>query len=244
MKKLSLALRLAGSSLAIVASLAAGAGTAHAEETTDRLVELTQVRAMVVSEVRALGTTAGVTEQDLKLVVVKLAESERLLQAEAAATAQEAAAAAARDLAQREAAARAAARLPYVPVPSGTVSSPFGMRGTEMHEGIDFASAMYAPVVAAAAGTVTTAGHPYLAQGDAAAVVIIAHDATLSTLYGHLDDTVKRWTVKVGDRVEAGQVIGYVGMSGRSSGPHLHFMALERGVAVDPAPMFPAGSLR
>ena len=244
MKKSSLALRLAGSSLAIAASLAAGSGSAHAEENTDRLVELTQVRAAVVTEVRALGTSAGITEQDLKVVVHRLAESERLLRDETASSAQEAAAKAALELAAREAAARAAARLPYLPVPTGKVSSPFGMRGTELHEGIDFASAMYAPVVAAAAGTVTTAGHPYLEKGDTAAVVIIAHDATLSTLYGHLDDAMKKWTVKVGDRVTAGQVIGYVGMSGRSSGPHLHFMALERGVAVDPAPMFPAGSLR
>lgn len=244
MTKVSLAVRLAGSSLAIAASLAAGSGSAHAEENTDRLVELTQVRAAVVVEVRALGTSAGITEQDLKVVVQKLTESERLLRDEATAIAQETAATAARDLAARASAARAAARLPYLPVPTGKMSSPFGMRGAEMHEGIDFASAMYAPVVAAAAGTVTTAGHPYLAKGDTAAVVIIAHDPTLSTLYGHLDDTVKKWTVKVGDRVAAGQVIGYVGMSGRSSGPHLHFMALERGVAVDPAGMFPAGSLR
>lgn len=244
MNNTSIVIRVAVSSLAIAAVLASGAGTAHAEETADRLAELTQVRALVVSEVRELGATAGVTEQDLTVVVQKLAESERLLRDEAAANAERAAAESARERAQREIAARAAARLPYVPVPTGRVSSPFGMRGTEMHEGIDFASAMYAPVVAAAAGTVTTAGHPYLAQGDSAAVVIIAHDATLSTLYGHLDDTRMKWTVKVGERVEAGQVIGYVGLTGRSSGPHLHFMAFVRGKAVDPAPMFPAGSLR
>lgn len=244
MKKISLALRVAATSLAIAASLAGTAGAARAEELSDRAGELTQVRAAVVTEVRALGARDAVSEVELNAVVTQLAAADRLLAEEAAAREQREAAEHARHAAEREAAARAAARLPYIPVPTGKVSSPFGMRGAEMHEGVDFASAMYAPVVAAAAGTVTTAGHPYLAKGDTAAVVIVEHDATLSTLYGHLDDTVKRWTVKVGDRVEAGQVIGYVGMSGRSSGPHLHFMALERGVAVDPAPMFPAGSLR
>jgi murein DD-endopeptidase MepM/ murein hydrolase activator NlpD len=228
MNKTSFAHRLALSCVVIAGSLAVQGQTAHADETgVDELAQVTQARAAVIAQVRALGTLMGVSEEDLTNAVKRLGESARLVRQEAAA---------------REDAGRAAApaaRLPVMPVPSGTVSSPFGPRGAEVHEGIDFAASMYAPVVAAASGVVVAAGHPYRAQGDDAAVVIIAHDLELSTLYGHLDDKVKRWTVKVGDRVHAGQVIGYVGTSGRTSGPHLHFMALLHGKPVDPAPLFP-----
>lgn len=230
MIRTSFARRLALSCLVIAGSLAAHGQAAQANENSlEKLAQLTAKRAVVIAEVRALGSLDAVSDGDLRLVLTQLEESGRLLLAEVAA---------------RDDAARAAmppARLPVRPVPSGTTSSPFGLRGGEMHEGIDFAANMYAPVLAAASGTVITAGHPFLAQGDDAAIVIIAHDPELSTLYGHLDDKAMPWTVKVGDRVEAGQVIGYVGMSGRSTGPHLHFMAMDHGKPVDPALLLPAG---
>ena len=122
----------------------------------------------------------------------------------------------------------------------GIVSSPFGVRDGGFHNGLDVAAPMYTPVVAAAAGVVVTVGHPYLASGDTAEVVIIAHASNLSTLYGHLDDLQKLPPIKLGQRVEAGDVIGYVGMTGRTTGPHLHFMTIFDGKAIDPAPLLPA----
>ena len=75
--------------------------------------------------------------------------------------------------------------------------------------------------------------------GDTAVVVIIAHGYNFSTLYGHLDDSVKPPPVRVGQMVNAGQIIGYVGMTGWTTGPHLHFMTIVNGRAVDPMPYLP-----
>ncbi len=121
----------------------------------------------------------------------------------------------------------------------GFISSPFGPRLGGFHNGMDIAAPMYSPIVAAAAGIVVTVGHPYLASGDTAEVVIIAHGNDLSTLYGHLDDLVKLPPVKLGQKVEAGQVIGYVGVSGRTTGPHLHFTTIFNGKAIDPSSFLP-----
>ncbi|MFN2519870.1 MAG: murein hydrolase activator EnvC [Candidatus Limnocylindria bacterium] len=124
----------------------------------------------------------------------------------------------------------------------GVVSSPFGPRLGGFHNGMDIAAPMYSPILAAAAGIVVTVGHPYLASGDTAEVVIIAHGNDLSTLYGHLDDVVKLPPVKLGQKVEAGDVIGYVGMSGHTTGPHLHFMAIFNGKPIDPVTFIPAAA--
>ena len=84
-----------------------------------------------------------------------------------------------------------------------------------------------------------TVGKPYLAYGDTATVVIIAHGSNFSTLYGHMDDQAHSPIVKVGQFVTAGQVIGYVGMTGWTTGPHVHFMTIVNGRAVDPMPYMP-----
>jgi len=103
---------------------------------------------------------------------------------------------------------------------------------------MDIAAPRYTPVVAAAAGQVVTVGRPYAASGDTAVVVIIAHGNNVSTLIGHLDDG--RWPpVAVGQRVSAGQVVGYVGMTGWTTGPHVHFTVTANGRAVDPRPWLP-----
>ena len=121
---------------------------------------------------------------------------------------------------------------------AGPITSSFGSRWGGFHNGMDIAAPMYTPVVAAAAGQVVTVGRPYAASGDTAVVVIIAHGNNLSTLVGHLDD--RRWPpVSVGQRVAAGQVIGYVGMTGWTTGPHTHFMTISNGRAVDPRPWLP-----
>jgi murein DD-endopeptidase MepM/ murein hydrolase activator NlpD len=121
----------------------------------------------------------------------------------------------------------------------GALTSPFGARWGGFHNGLDIAAAMYSPIVAASAGRVTTVGKPYLASGDTATVVIIAHGNNFSTLYGHLDDRVHPPIVQVGQYVAAGQVIAYEGMTGWTTGPHLHFMTILNGRAVDPLPYLP-----
>ena len=130
-------------------------------------------------------------------------------------------------------------KLPLWPLTPHPITSPFGSRWGGFHNGIDIARPMYTPILAAAAGQVVTVGKPYLAYGDTATVIIIAHGYNFSTLYGHLDDRVKPPIVRVGQMVAAGQVIGYVGMTGWTTGPHLHFMTIVNGRAVDPMPYLP-----
>ncbi len=129
-------------------------------------------------------------------------------------------------------------KLPIWPL-RGVLTSPFGARWGGFHNGLDIANVMYSPIVAAAPGRVTTVGKPYLASGDTATVVIIAHGNNFSTLYGHLDDRVHPPVVKVGQNVVAGQLIAYEGMTGWTTGPHLHFMTIVNGRAVDPRPYLP-----
>ena len=129
-------------------------------------------------------------------------------------------------------------KLPLWPL-RGVITSPFGARWGGFHNGLDIAAPMYSPIVAAAAGRVTTVGKPYLASGDTATVVIIAHGNNFSTLYGHLDDRVHPPVVSVGQSVSGGQRIAYEGMTGWTTGPHLHFMTIVNGRAVDPLPYLP-----
>jgi murein DD-endopeptidase MepM/ murein hydrolase activator NlpD len=115
----------------------------------------------------------------------------------------------------------------------GPITSGFGPRWGGFHNGLDIAQPKYTPIRAASAGKVVTVGRPYLAYGDTAVVVIIAHGFNFSTLYGHLDDL--HWPiVSVGQTVSAGQIIAYVGMTGFTTGPHLHFMTIADGRAVNP----------
>ena len=120
----------------------------------------------------------------------------------------------------------------------GPITSGFGARWGGFHNGIDIAAPKYTPIRAASAGKVVTVGRPYLAYGDTAVVVIIAHGSNFSTLYGHLDDL--HWPiVSVGQTVSAGQIIAYVGMTGWTTGPHLHFMTILNGRAVNPMGYLP-----
>lgn len=128
-------------------------------------------------------------------------------------------------------------RVPLWPI-RGPLTSQYGPRWGGFHNGLDIAAPLFTPVRSAAAGLVVTVGRPYVAVGDTAVVVIIAHGSNFSTLYGHLDD--RRWPpVKVGQKVNAGDIIGYVGMTGWSTGPHLHFMTIANGRARNPLPYLP-----
>lgn len=109
---------------------------------------------------------------------------------------------------------------------AGPVSSGFGDgRG---HAGVDLTAAIGTPVGAAACGTVTRAG----SQSGYGRMVCVEHSARFSTCYAHLS----KLTVRRGAYVTTGQEIGKVGMTGRSSGPHLHFEIRLDGTAQDPAP--------
>lgn len=120
------------------------------------------------------------------------------------------------------------------PVDANTpISSPFGevhaIRQHKPHLGIDLAGARGAPIYAPARGVVVLADaqrlHPN--YGNA---VLLDHGQGYQTLYAHLE----RSTVHAGERVDAGQIIGYIGQSGKATGPHLHFEWLQHGVQQDP----------
>lgn len=128
--------------------------------------------------------------------------------------------------------------LPAWPL-SGPLTSYFGARRGGFHNGIDIGAPMYTPIRAAAAGLVQVVGKPYLASGDTAEVIVIAHASNMSTLYGHLDDRVRPPSARAGQWVNAGQIIGYVGVTGWTTGPHLHFMTIYNGRAVDPLQYLP-----
>jgi murein DD-endopeptidase MepM/ murein hydrolase activator NlpD len=109
---------------------------------------------------------------------------------------------------------------------SGPVTSGFGMRWGRMHEGIDIAAASGTPIHAAAGGTVIWAGW----LGGYGNLVVIDHHNSLATAYGHQSAIA----TAVGASVSQGQVIGYVGTTGHSTGPHLHFEVRVNGEPVDP----------
>lgn len=108
----------------------------------------------------------------------------------------------------------------------GPVTSGFGMRWGAMHQGIDIGARMGAPIFAAMAGTVSFAGW----QGGYGNIVIINHPGGLSTYYAHQSSMA----VGAGASVGQGEVIGFIGSTGDSTGPHLHFEVRENGVAKDP----------
>ena len=95
------------------------------------------------------------------------------------------------------------------------------------HTGIDLAAPYGTPVMAADTGQVIWVGWDWSGLGWA---VKINHGDYIATIYGHLD----HYIVKVGQNVTIGQVIGYEGSTGASTGPHVHFMVLVRNVWVDP----------
>ena len=109
----------------------------------------------------------------------------------------------------------------------GYVSSAFGSRSRGNHTGIDYANPMGTPVKAADGGTVTAAGW----SGGYGYMVKINHGNGYETLYAHNS----KLAVKVGDKVAKGQVISYVGSTGNSTGPHLHFEIRKNGAYLNPA---------
>jgi hypothetical protein len=127
------------------------------------------------------------------------------------------------------------------PVAGAVLGSPFGERpnpmgggGSRMHRGIDLAASVGTPVRAAGDGVVISVGP----RGTYGHYVRIRHDDSYETAYAHLSRYAGR--LARGARVRQGEVIGYVGSSGRSTGPHLHYEILLGGTQVDPFEVGPS----
>ena len=156
----------------------------------------------------------------------------KALQVQAAAAKKRAAA-----LAKKQAAERAAERArrkallgnghPVLPVAGGRTAAGFGATGAwaRYHTGIDYSAGSGTKVRAPRAGKVTTSGSGQ-ASGWAGTYVTIRHSDGTSSLYAHLSST----EVSDGQRVNAGDVVGRVGQTGRAFGPHLHFEVYPEGV--------------
>ncbi len=120
------------------------------------------------------------------------------------------------------------------PINAARISSKFGMRShpvlgyTKMHKGVDFAAPVGTPILAAGGGTVEAATR----FGGYGKYIRIKHNATYSTVYGHASRFAKG--IRPGAKVSQGQVIAYVGTTGVTSGPHLHYEVLERGKQINP----------
>lgn len=118
------------------------------------------------------------------------------------------------------------------PIDGARMSSGYGMRRhpvlgyNKMHKGVDFAAPTGTPIYAAGDGVIEEAGR----KGAYGNYVRIRHNSKLKTAYAHLN-SIK---VKSGTRVKQGQVIGTVGTTGRSTGPHLHYEVLLNGTQVNP----------
>ena len=114
------------------------------------------------------------------------------------------------------------------PCPScHTITSPFGWRyHPKYHSGVDIGASYGATIVAADGGTIITAG-TVSGYGNC---VVINHGNGITTLYGHMSSIA----VRVGQKVSKGQTIGYVGSTGNSTGPHLHWEVTVNGVRQNP----------
>ncbi len=120
------------------------------------------------------------------------------------------------------------------PIDGARISSRYGKRRhpilgyTKMHQGVDFAAPSGTPIMAAGNGVVEAAGR----NGAYGNYVRIRHKGSYATAYAHLSKFGRG--IKTGARVKQGQIIGYVGSTGRSTGPHLHYEVLREGGQVNP----------
>ena len=119
------------------------------------------------------------------------------------------------------------------PINGARLSSPFGMRKhpidgfNKMHRGTDFAAPMGTPIMASGDGVVKKAGW----CGGGGNCVKIRHNSTYQTIYAHMSKFARG--IKTGVRVKQGQTIGYVGSTGKSTGPHLHYEVIVNGKKVN-----------
>ena len=130
------------------------------------------------------------------------------------------------------------------PINGARLSSPFGMRKhpidgfNKMHRGTDFAAPMGTPIMASGDGVVKKAGW----CGGGGNCVKIKHNSTYQTIYAHMSKFARG--IKSGVRVKQGQTIGYVGSTGKSTGPHLHYEVIVNGKKVNSQKLkLPAGKI-
>ncbi|MFZ4126136.1 MAG: M23 family metallopeptidase, partial [Rickettsiales bacterium] len=122
------------------------------------------------------------------------------------------------------------------PIHAARITSGYGMRRhpilgfNKMHQGVDFGAITGTPILAAGDGIVSYRGW----KGGYGNYVQIRHNGTYSTAYGHAS---RFGNIRVGSRVKQGQVIAYVGATGRVTGPHLHFEVHQNGRQVNPSTM-------
>lgn len=127
--------------------------------------------------------------------------------------------------------------LPLKEVDIRGISSYFGYRPdpiykvSKFHSGIDFASAIGTDVFVTGDGVVETVEENYWGYGN---VIIVNHGYGYKTRYAHLS----KFGVTQGEKVKRGQVIGYVGSTGKSTGPHLHYEVIRNGEPTDPVHFF------
>ncbi len=122
--------------------------------------------------------------------------------------------------------------LPYLAAPvDGEISAPYGHLQSNFHKGIDFKADEGTPVYAAADGVVIVPVDVDTGDGKN---VTVSHYANVNTFYAHLNKVI----VSKGDEVKQGDIIGYVGSTGASTGPHLHFELCIDGEYVDPIDYF------
>ena len=119
------------------------------------------------------------------------------------------------------------------PINGARLSSPFGMRKhpidgfNKMHRGTDFAAPMGTPIMASGDGVVKKAGW----CGGGGNCVVIKHNSTYQTVYAHMSKFANG--IRSGKRVKQGQIIGYVGSTGKSTGPHLHYEVIVNGKKIN-----------
>ena len=119
------------------------------------------------------------------------------------------------------------------PINGARLSSPFGMRKhpidgfNKMHKGTDFAAPMGTPIMASGDGVIKKAGW----CGGGGNCVVIKHNSTYQTVYAHMSKFAKG--VRSGVRVKQAQIIGYVGSTGKSTGPHLHYEVIVNGKKIN-----------
>ncbi len=119
------------------------------------------------------------------------------------------------------------------PINGARLSSPFGMRKhpidgfNKMHKGTDFAAPTGTPIMASGSGVIKKAGW----CGGGGNCVVIKHNSTYQTIYAHMSKFARG--IRSGVRVKQGQTIGYVGSTGKSTGPHLHYEVLINGKRVN-----------
>ena len=119
------------------------------------------------------------------------------------------------------------------PINGARLSSPYGMRKhpidgfNKMHRGTDFAAPMGTPIMASGSGIIKKAGW----CGGGGNCIVIKHNSTYQTIYAHMSKFAKG--MRSGVRVKQGQTIGYVGSTGKSTGPHLHYEVLINGKRIN-----------